>query len=76
MLIHEEVKSILDLMDGAPKLVAMLVYGSGLRLSECLELRFKDINFTTNEILVRDGKGQKDRITSCQTRSKSLSLRT
>ncbi len=63
VLNHEEVKSILDLMDGAPKLVAMLLYGSGLRLGEGLGLRFKDINFTTNEILVRDGKGQKDRIT-------------
>ena len=63
VLNHEEVKSILELMDGAPKLVAMLLYGSGLRLGEGLGLRFKDINFTTNEILVRDGKGQKDRIT-------------
>ena len=63
VLTREEVRRILDLMDGAPKLVATLLYGAGLRLHECLELRFKDIDFTHNQILVRDGKGQKDRIT-------------
>ena len=64
VLTRQEVKTILDSMDGAPKLVATLLYGAGLRLNECLELRFKDIDFTTNQILVRDGKGQKDRITT------------
>lgn len=64
VLTREEVKAILALMEGAPKLVATLLYGAGLRLNECLELRFKDIDFTTNQILVRDGKGQKDRITT------------
>jgi len=64
VLTREEVRRILDLMDGAPKLVATLLYGAGLRLHECLELRFKDIDFTHNQILVRDGKGQKDRITT------------
>src|SRR5713226_1919784 len=67
VLTRLEVKTILDLMDGAPKLVATLLYGAGLRLNECLELRFKDFNFTANEILVRDGKGQKDRITLLPT---------
>lgn len=64
VLTREEVKKILDRMDGAPKLVATLLYGAGLRLHECLELRFKDIDFTNHQILVRDGKGQKDRITT------------
>lgn len=59
-----EVKAIIDLMSGSPKLVATLLYGAGLRLDECLKLRFKDIHFTKNQILVRDGKGQKDRITT------------
>lgn len=64
VLTREEVRTILGSMDCAPKLVATLLYGGGLRLNECLELRFKDIDFTTNQILVRDGKGQKDRITT------------
>jgi len=67
VLTREEAKTILDLMNGVPKLVATLLYGAALRLGECLELRFKDFNFTANEILVRDGKGQKDRITLLPT---------
>jgi integron integrase len=63
VLTRQEVKAILSLMDGSPKLVAALLYGAGLRLMECLQLRVKDVDFTTNQILVRDGKGQKDRIT-------------
>lgn len=43
--------------------MASFMYGAGLRLMECLRLRVKDVDFTTNQILVRDGKGQKDRIT-------------
>jgi integron integrase len=67
VLTREEVRTILDLMGGASKLVAILLYGAGLRLNECLELRFKDIDFKTNQILVRDGKGQKDRVTTLPT---------
>ncbi len=63
VLTKPEVKAVLGFMDGAPKLVAALLYGAGLRLNECLQLRVKDIDCTTNQILVRDGKGQKDRIT-------------
>jgi len=64
VLTKEEVKAIIERMEGTPKLVATLLYGAGLRLDECLKLRFKDIDFTKIQILVRDGKGQKDRITT------------
>jgi len=50
-------------MDGVVLLVCRLLFGSGLRLLECLHLRVKDIEFERNEITVRDGKGQKDRVT-------------
>jgi integron integrase len=63
VLTDQEVKAILDRMKGPAKLIACLLYGSGLRLFECLQLRFKDIDFTRNQITVRDGKGQKDRVT-------------
>ena len=63
VLTRQEVRAILGRMTGLPRLVAGLLYGSGLRLLECLTLRVKDIDFGGNEILVRDGKGQKDRVT-------------
>lgn len=58
-----EAHSIISNMDGLPKLIASLLYGSGLRLSEALRLRVKDIDFEYNQIIVRDGKGEKDRAT-------------
>ena len=64
VLTRQEVRTILDLMTGLPRLVAGLLYGSGLRLLECLTLRVKDIDFGRNEIVVRDGKGQRDRVTT------------
>lgn len=63
VLTRQEVRSILDLITGTPRLVADLLYGAGLRLLECLTLRIKDVDFGRNEIVVRDGKGQKDRVT-------------
>ena len=63
VLTDQEAKAILGVMEGAPKLVAALLFGAGLRLFECLQLRFKDIDFAKNQIVVRDGKGQKDRVT-------------
>jgi integron integrase len=63
VLTRQEVRSILNLMTGPARLVAGLLYGSGLRLLESLTLRVKDIDFGRNEIVVRDGKGQKDRVT-------------
>lgn len=58
-----EVKAILEQMEGTPHLMASLLYGSGLRLMECLRLRVKDIDLEMHQITVRDGKGQKDRQT-------------
>jgi len=54
---------VLGRMSGVPKLMAALLYGAGLRLLECARLRVKDIDFAANHIVVRDGKGRKDRIT-------------
>ena len=63
VLTRQEVKSILGALDHSDWLMVMLLYGAGLRLMECLELRVKDIDFTTNQIVVRAGKGDKDRHT-------------
>jgi len=58
-----EVKAVLACLSGEKWLIASLMYGAGLRLMECLRLRVQDIDFASSEILVRDGKGAKDRIT-------------
>lgn len=58
----EEVEALLLVLDGTPWIMAMLLYGSGLRLMECLR-RIKDIDFSRHEVLVREGKGDKDRVT-------------
>jgi len=63
----QEVRSVLGCLDGAPWLIASLLYGSGLRLSEALALRVKDIDLDRGEITVRGGKGAKDRVTVLPT---------
>jgi integron integrase len=63
VLTKDEVKKIITLMTGQSQLMARLLYGSGLRLMECLRLRVHDLDFDMKEISVRDGKGGKDRIT-------------
>jgi integron integrase len=63
VLTKDEVKTIIDHMNGVPRLMAVLLYGAGLRLMECCRLRVKDIDFSRNEIVVRGGKGDKDRHT-------------
>lgn len=60
---QREAKAILENLTGVPFLVASLLYGAGLRLTEALHLRVKDIDFEMNQITVRDGKGAKDRTT-------------
>lgn len=59
----EEVRIILSKLDGIKWLIVNILYGSGLRLMEALRLRVKDIDFDFKQIVVRDGKGKKDRIT-------------
>ena len=63
VLTREEVRSILAEMDGVYALLARLLYGTGMRLLEVMRLRVKDVEFTRGEIVVRDGKGAKDRVT-------------
>ncbi|HEX8096456.1 MAG TPA: integron integrase, partial [Pyrinomonadaceae bacterium] len=60
---RQEVKEILSRLGGAKWLMANLLYGAGLRLRECLRLRVKDVDFGFRQIVVRDGKGGKDRVT-------------
>lgn len=63
VLTRGEVEAVLSGLTGPRHLVASLLYGAGLRLMEALRLRVKDIDFARREILVRDGKGRKDRVT-------------
>lgn len=63
VMTREEVKAVLSHLQGDKWLMASLMYGAGLRLMECLRLPVQDIDFTRNEITVRDGKGAKDRAT-------------
>ena len=62
VMTREEVKAVLRCLDGDKWLMASVMYGAGLRLMECLRLRVQDIDFARNEIMVRDGKGAKDRV--------------
>ena len=63
VLTKAETRKILSILEGNAWLAANLMYGSGLRLMECLRLRIKDIDFDYRQITVRQGKGDKDRIT-------------
>jgi integron integrase len=63
VLTREEVRTVLGKLDGVPRLMALLLYGAGLRLLECCRLRVHDVDFAANQIAIRDGKGNKDRLT-------------
>jgi integron integrase len=63
VLSRHEVRAVLSRLRGRPWLIASLMYGSGLRLQECLALRIKDVEFDRRVLVVRDGKGRKDRET-------------
>jgi integron integrase len=68
VLTQSEVGAVLTCMEGTPWLVATLLYGSGLRLLECLRLRVKDVDLSRRELRVRSGKGDRDRVTMVPAR--------
>jgi integron integrase len=63
VLTRDEVRAALDRTEGTPGLMLRLIYGTGVRVMECLRLRMKDVDFARREIVVREGKGFKDRVT-------------
>src|SRR2546422_1475029 len=63
VLAREEVRAVLRQLVGVPRLMSCLLYGSGLRVLECCRLRVQDMDFDANQIVVRGGKGDKDRVT-------------
>ena len=63
VLTKPEVFRVIGFLSGTHQLMAKLLYGSGLRLLECVRLRVKDVDFAQRQIIVRDGKGHKDRVT-------------
>ena len=63
VLSRVEIRAVLERLDGIPQLMAFLLYGAGLRLLECARLRVKDIDFAAHQIVVRSGKGDRDRVT-------------
>jgi integron integrase len=68
VLSRDETAHVLARMDGTSSLMAALIYGAGMRVLECCELRVKDLDFDKGEIVVRDGKGRKDRVTMLPVR--------
>jgi len=63
VMTRQEAMSVIQAMNGTYRIIAMLLYGGGLRAMECLRLRVKDVDFEQNQIIIREGKGAKDRIT-------------
>ena len=71
----DEAFKIFARMQGRTQLIAKLLYGSGLRLAQCVRLRVKQLDFAQRRILVRDGKGMQDRVTMLPNLCKSTSSR-
>jgi integron integrase len=63
VLSREEVRAALVALRGTPRLIGVLMYGAGLRLLECCRLRVKDVDFAAHQLIVRSGKGDRDRVT-------------
>jgi len=72
VMTRDEIVRVLDALSGVQQLMAKLLYGSGLRLMECVRLRVKDADFAQHQVLVRDGKGGKDRVTPLWERRRPL----
>ena len=72
VLTPDEVASVLSHLEGVPLMVALLLYGAGLRLKHALQVRVKDIDFATNAITIREAKGNKDRVSVLPQRVKPL----
>ena len=72
VLTRDETRAVLQRLNGVPRVMALLLYGAGLRLLECCRLRVKDVDFATNQIVIRDGKGRKDRVTMLPAAVKTL----
>ncbi|WP_462270202.1 phage integrase N-terminal SAM-like domain-containing protein [Desulfobacter sp.] len=62
VLTRNEIAKVLEQMNGRQKLMASLLYGTGMRLMDCIRLRVQDIDFGYRQIVIRDGKGKKDRV--------------
>ena len=75
VLSREEVRAVLKELTGTHLLICQLLYGCGLRVTECLTLRIQDLDFDRNEIIVRSGKGNKDRRTMMPEQTKPALLR-
>jgi integrase len=73
VLSRDETRAVLQRLNGVPKIMALLLYGAGLRLLECCRLRVTDVDLTSNQIVIRDGKGGKDRERCCPRRSNRCS---
>ena len=63
VLSRDEVRAVLVALHGAPRLIGVFMYGAGLRLLECCRLRVKDVDFAAHQLIVRSGKGDRDRVT-------------
>jgi len=72
VLTREETRAVLQQLTGVPRVMALLLYGAGLRLLECCRRRVKDVDFAMNQIVIRDGKGRKDRVTMLPAAVKTL----
>jgi integron integrase len=63
VLTRDEVRAVIERLQGVPRLMALLLYGAGLRLLECARLRINDVDFGARQLIVRRGKGDRDRVT-------------